>query len=213
VLGAFGVLLALYHRQKTGQGQQVRSALAYTATMLQSPFFNRYEGKTWDEPRGQDSLGSGPLNRMYEANDGWLFLAAPESERQAIAASAGIASDSATFEQDLETAIAGECVDAWIEKLGSDRVGVHAAVTVPELQADDWVTGHSLLLTRDHDGLGLVTTNGPSPRMERTPVTPGAPASRPGADAKSVLATAGLADRLGALQATGVVVTEGVTGT
>jgi len=75
-MGAYGVALALLHRQRTGEGQQVDTALAYTATMLQSLYLHDYTGKTWDEPRGQDALGTGPLNRAYEASDGWFFLPA-----------------------------------------------------------------------------------------------------------------------------------------
>jgi crotonobetainyl-CoA:carnitine CoA-transferase CaiB-like acyl-CoA transferase len=74
-MGAYAVALALLHRQRTGEGQHVDSALAYTAMTLQSPFMQRYQGKVWDEPHGQ-LLGSGPLHRAYQARDGWFFLGA-----------------------------------------------------------------------------------------------------------------------------------------
>jgi crotonobetainyl-CoA:carnitine CoA-transferase CaiB-like acyl-CoA transferase len=48
-MGAYSVALALLHRQRTGEGQHVDSALAYTAMTLQSPFMQLYEGKRWDE--------------------------------------------------------------------------------------------------------------------------------------------------------------------
>ena len=51
-MGAYAVALALLHRQRTGQGQHVDTALAYTAMTLQSPYMQRYEGKEWDEARG-----------------------------------------------------------------------------------------------------------------------------------------------------------------
>ena len=75
-MGAYAVALALLHRQRTGEGQHVDSALAYTAMTLQSPFMQLYAGKRWDEPRGQETLGSGPLHRAYQARDGWFFLGA-----------------------------------------------------------------------------------------------------------------------------------------
>ncbi|MGD9933692.1 MAG: CaiB/BaiF CoA transferase family protein [Dehalococcoidia bacterium] len=216
ILGSFGVLLALLHKAHTGHGQQVRSALAYTAGMLQSPFFADYEGKTWDEPRGQDSLGSGPLHRLYEASDGWLFLALPESQLGALATVDGMPSAAslapATREAALETAFKGATVESWVARLQAAGIGAHAAVSVPDLQADPWVRAHGLLLTREHDGLGLVTTNGTSARLSETPPQPGSPASRPGADAQSVLATLGLEDQLLSLESSGVVVTAGVRG-
>ena len=76
LMAAYAVALALYHRQRTGEGQHVKAALAYTACMLQSPFFQGYEGKVRDEPRGQEALGWAPLQRLYRASDGWLFLGA-----------------------------------------------------------------------------------------------------------------------------------------
>jgi len=73
-MASYGVLLALLHRKRTGKGQFVDTALAYTATMLQSELLQEYSGKKWDEPRGQEALGRGPLDRLYEASDGWLYL-------------------------------------------------------------------------------------------------------------------------------------------
>jgi len=35
-----------------------------------------YEGKTYDEPRGWFAMGTGPLQRFYQAQDGWFFLGA-----------------------------------------------------------------------------------------------------------------------------------------
>ena len=64
-MGAYGVALALLHRQRTGEGQHVDTALAYTPCTLQSRFLQDYPGKRWDETRGQSALGTGPLNRAY----------------------------------------------------------------------------------------------------------------------------------------------------
>ena len=84
-MGAYAVALALLHHRRTGEGQHVDTALAYTAMMHQSPFMQAYAGKRWDEPSGQDRLGSGPLHRAYQARDGWFFIGA----RQGRTASGG----------------------------------------------------------------------------------------------------------------------------
>ncbi len=76
LLMGFALGLALYHRQRTGEGQAVEASLAHTGTYLQTPFLQLYAGKAWDEPSGQEARGDGPLQRFYRAADGWFFLAA-----------------------------------------------------------------------------------------------------------------------------------------
>jgi crotonobetainyl-CoA:carnitine CoA-transferase CaiB-like acyl-CoA transferase len=44
-MGAYAVALALLHRHRTGEGQHVDTALAYTAMIHQTPFMQIYDGK------------------------------------------------------------------------------------------------------------------------------------------------------------------------
>jgi crotonobetainyl-CoA:carnitine CoA-transferase CaiB-like acyl-CoA transferase len=212
VLGAYGVLQALYERQRTGKGQDVRSALAYTAGMLQSQFLMDYEGKTWDEPRGQDALGSSPLQRLYEAKDGWLFLGACPAEMATLGGVRGLEGLAGIAPEQLEAFLAeyfaGGPVEDWVQRLNAAGIGAQRAIAVDELMDDPWVVEHGLSLTREHVGAGLVRTNGPGQRLHRTPVVPGAPASVPGADAAAVFDEYGLGARFGALTASGVLVVE-----
>ncbi|MGH8057536.1 MAG: hypothetical protein ACREOH_09920, partial [Candidatus Entotheonellia bacterium] len=78
------------------------------------------------------------------------------------------------------------------------------------LMQDPWVVAHHLSLTREHDGMGLVTTCGPAPRLSRTPIRAGWPAPKPGADAHAILSEIGLGDRVEALIEAGVVRVDGV---
>ena len=75
---------------------------------------------------------------------------------------------------------------------------------------DRWVQDHGLSLTREHAEVGLVTTNGPAPRLSHTAVVPGDPASKPGADALAVLEARGLAADYDRLLASGVIRVDGV---
>ena len=206
-MGAYGVALALLHRKKTGQGQHIDTALAYTGTMLQSLFLQDYEGKVWDEPRGQDAIGSGKLNRAYQASDGWFFLAARPEDL--VGDYGPVVRD--TSEAELEKIFSETTLASCVQKLWLAGAGAHRIIQdFRALMDDPWAAAHGLSVTREHDGLGPVTTIGPSPRLSRTPAVPGRPAPIPGSDAASILADIGMLGEIDRLVADGVVVVEGV---
>jgi len=196
-MGAYGVALALLHRRRTGQGQHVDTALAYTATILQSQFLQSYEGKRWDEPSGQDTLGSSPGHRAYQAKDGWFFLGAGRDGTRQLERIPGLSRvaglTAAGLERALEETFQQGTVVEWVNRLVAAGIGAHRVVEdLTELTTDPWVRAHGLIVTREHEGFGLIDTTGPAPRLSRTPVAPGRPAARPGSDAPSVLAEIGL---------------------
>lgn len=213
VMGGYAVALALLHHQRTGEGQHVQTALAYTACTLQSLFFQDFQGKTWAEPRGQDALGTGPLHRLYQARDGWFFFATDQEQLPRLTGVAGLQGLDAVSGERLEAFLserfATEDVATWVARLTAAGAGAHHTATVTEMMTDPWVQAHGLSLTREHDGLGLVTTIGPAPRLSRTPVQPGHPAPRPGADARDILRQAGLEEQFTRLAEQGVIAVEG----
>lgn len=196
ILSAFSMSLGLYHRSRTGKGQHVEAALAYTGTMFQSPFFQHYEGKVWDEPKGQEALGSSPIHRLYEAGDGWLFLGARESDLPKIAKVAGLSGIEGLkgneLEKALEERIAEASVTDWIERLAAIDVGVHGLPSIREIMSDPWVISHGLSITREHEGVGMVTSVGPPSRVSRTPTQPGRAVRPPGADNREILGEIGM---------------------
>jgi crotonobetainyl-CoA:carnitine CoA-transferase CaiB-like acyl-CoA transferase len=214
-MGAYAVALALLHRQRTGEGQHVDSALAYTAMTLQSPYMQMYEGKRWDETRGQQALGSGPLHRAYQARDGWFFLGGRSDDVVRLAALDGLSGiatlQGAALEQALEQHFRMRTVEDSVSQCAVAGLGAHRCILdLPELMHDPWVVANELTATREHDDIGLVTTCGPAPRLSRTPVRIGYPAPKPGSHARSVLADIGMEDRLESLIAKGVIRVDGV---
>ena len=214
-MGAYAVALALFHRLRTGRGQHVDTALAYTAMTLQSPFMQLYEGKKWDEIKGQDALGIGPLNRMYRAKDGWVFIAALDSDLPHLARIDGLSGVESLRDRRLESWLQErfieDNVENWVARLTNAGIGAHRVITdVAELMDDSWVSASGLGITREHDELGLVTTCGPAPRLSRTQVHPGRPAPRPGSDAMGILEELGLGARYKRLVESQVIVTDGV---
>lgn len=214
-MGAYAVALALLHKQRTGEGQHVDSALAYTAMTLQSPYMQMYAGKQWNETRGQDALGSSPLHRAYQARDGWFFLGGRDADLPRLATLDGLAGiatlSGTTLEQALEQRFRAWSVEDCVTRCIAAGLGAQRCILdLPTLLNDPWVVAHKLSATREHDDIGLVTTCGPAPRLSRTPVHIGYPAPRPGSHARSVLADIGMADTLEALIAKGVVRMDGV---
>lgn len=216
LMGAYGVAMALLHRKKTGEGQFLDGALAYTAMTLQSALVQGYDGKNWDEPKGQDALGSGPLHRAYQASDGWVFLGARTPDLPTLALVPGLEGverlRGAALERLLEDRIQHTTVEQWVGKFTRVGIGAHRVLTSnSELMEDGWVRAHGLSITRDHEGWGPITTTGPAPRLSRTPARPGQPASRPGSDAREILAEIRMAGQFNRLVEAGVIRTEGVT--
>jgi crotonobetainyl-CoA:carnitine CoA-transferase CaiB-like acyl-CoA transferase len=214
-MGAYAVALALLHRQRTGEGQHIDSSLAHTAMTLQSPFMQSYQGKTWDEPRGQDAPGDGPFHRAYRGKDGWLFLGAREPDLPRIAGVEGLEGIEAlrgeALAKALEERFPAKSVEAWVSQLNAADIGAHRVVPdFAELMVDPWVKAHGLSLTREHDEMGLVTTCGPAFRLSRTPVRPGHPAPKPGRHAQEIMEEHGLGGDYKRLVETEVVVVEGV---
>ena len=110
----------------------------------------------------------------------------------------------------LDERLRARTAEQWTALLTAAGAGAQPLRAVPELMDDPWVQEHGLSLTREHSGVGLVTTNGPAPRLSRTAVDPGAPASKPGADALDVLKARGLSEDYDRLLASGALVIDGV---
>ena len=215
LMACYGVALALLHRRRTGEGQFVDSALAYTATLLQSALLQDYKGKQWNEPHGQEATGSGPLNRLYQASDGWLFLAARAGELAHCVELADLANhderSGADLQRELEARMHGRSVAAWVDILNKAGIGAHRVVpSLVELMTDPLVQARGLAITRDHEGFGPITTTAPGVKLSRTPMTVGRPAARPGSDAASVLAEIGMGGELERLIREGVIAVDGV---
>jgi crotonobetainyl-CoA:carnitine CoA-transferase CaiB-like acyl-CoA transferase len=214
ILGAFATALALYHRFSTGRGQLASASLAQTATYHQAAFMFDFPGYRPAGPRGYYALGQGPLQRYYRAADRWFFLGARPEDVPALAALTRAPDAAGTsgpvvgqpvvgqpeLERALEAAFATADAAELIARLAGAGIAAHVVVPVAELMTGAVARERGLSVTQEVAGVGRCTMPGVSPRLSDTPALVGHPPRRPGEDAGQVLASVGLADRLGALE-------------
>jgi crotonobetainyl-CoA:carnitine CoA-transferase CaiB-like acyl-CoA transferase len=98
-LTAVGVMHALYHRQRTGEGQFLTTAIVNAQLLNNSHVLARPDGSGFDRPRlDRMQYGFSALYGLYETRRGWLALAATnEAEWSALRTAVGPALDDPAF--------------------------------------------------------------------------------------------------------------------
>jgi crotonobetainyl-CoA:carnitine CoA-transferase CaiB-like acyl-CoA transferase len=202
-LATFGTALAIYHKFRTGQGQRVSASLCQTGTYQQTPYMLRFDGYKADEPRGYGELGTGPLNRFYQASDRWFFLALPKDDIERLTTTEGLGDVDARgpdLASELEWRFAKEPAEVWVNRLRKAGIAAHARVPVGELMQDEYAKRRGLSVSQEVEGVGATTAPGVSVRFSRTPMRVGNPPRRPGSDAPAILQRIGMSDKLEKLE-------------
>ena len=78
---ALAAIMALYARERTGVGQKVDCNLLNAGAVLREDDFLRYEGKTSPPIADGGQYGLSALHRLFETEEGWLYLIA-ESQQE-----------------------------------------------------------------------------------------------------------------------------------
>jgi crotonobetainyl-CoA:carnitine CoA-transferase CaiB-like acyl-CoA transferase len=85
-MGALGTILALYVRERTGVIQRVDTNLLNGGIVLSSEWFTRYQGRPGRRLADKGQYGLDPFHRLYQVNDGWIYVVAETpDERRAFA--------------------------------------------------------------------------------------------------------------------------------
>jgi len=182
----------------------VQASLCQTATYQQTPFVLDYKGHTSDEARGYMTLGTGPLNRWYKAQDRWFFLALPpDSDASPLRGVEGLSIDGQTgadLERSLEQQFANGPAGEWVARLNAKGVAAQVRVPVDELMTDPYVRQRGLSVSQNVEGVGETTAPGVPVQLSRTPMRVGDPPVRPGSDAPQILERLGMADAVDSLE-------------
>jgi crotonobetainyl-CoA:carnitine CoA-transferase CaiB-like acyl-CoA transferase len=93
------ILFGLRHKMRTGEGQFVGTSMLGGNVFAYSDDFNRYPGKPPVRQADSEQLGLSATYRLYEAQAGWIFLAAESQAEWTAAMSAAGRSDLLTDER------------------------------------------------------------------------------------------------------------------
>jgi alpha-methylacyl-CoA racemase len=196
---AFGVMAALFERQRSGRGQVVDAAMVDGAASLASIFYGLQAAGQWDGARGDNLLdGGAPFYDTYETADGRRISLAPLEPKFFARLAAALGLEARFVQRQYErrlwpemraaiaTAVRQRSRDDWCALLeGSD------ACFAPVLSFEE-APRHAHALARE----SFITTDGvvqpaPAPRFDRTPAAHPRPAPRAGEHTAEVLGAAG----------------------
>jgi len=196
---AFGVMAALFERQRSGLGQVVDAAMVDGAASLASIFFGLQAAGNWGAPRGENLLdGGAPFYATYETADGGhISLAALEPKFFAqLVQRLGL--DEAfiprqydrrswpAIRQAIADAVRGDTRDGWCARLEGSDVCFAPVLTFEEAPQHAHALARETFVTVD----GVVQP-APAPRFDRTPAGHPQPAPQLGEHTAQVLQEAG----------------------
>jgi crotonobetainyl-CoA:carnitine CoA-transferase CaiB-like acyl-CoA transferase len=191
VLGAYGAVLGLYERARTGHGQLVETSLVRATALAQLPYIVGHDGSHAVEPRGPCAAGWSSWQRLYRTVDGTVFVGAEPSGVGSLLDALGVGKSlapGADLADVLAPALARHTTDDVCRRLRRVGVGVHPVTAVHELMAPGGVAeARGLRLEDRTDQFGAVVMPGPVIRFSRTPMRPGSVPAAFGGDGDAVL--------------------------
>ncbi|MEX1195326.1 MAG: CoA transferase [Dehalococcoidia bacterium] len=228
---SYGIMVALFHRERTGQGQMVNGSLLQSVIASQAfnitsyLMSNTYAGSPI--PRISRKLTS-PLWNHYKAKDGrWLMLGMTQIGRywpvlrKAIADATDEtlepeqmsvdwirmhAGDLLALISRLDELFAAQPAAYWLEHLRGYDLLVECVQEYGELKADPQVVANGMLATLNHAQHGPLPIVAPAVNLSETPGTIRHAAPEFGQHTEEVLLEAGFTwDEIAGLRADGVI--------
>ena len=222
VNGAFAVMAALYHRERTGQGQFIDVALLDSII----PFMgwvvaNLLIGGKEPVPMGNDNFTAAPSG-TFKTRDGHINIAANKQEQwEALCDELGIPelkTDPRFEKRDIrkknrkeltpliEAGLARRSTAEWVELLNAHDIPSGAILSLGEAMKQAQLEHRGVLQDVEIPGIGVLKLFGLTALFEKSPGAISSPPPRLGAHTEEILSGVGVTpDELKALKAKGVV--------
>lgn len=214
LLGAVAILMALVHRQNTGEGQYVESPQLHSSLFVRTEMAADADGNPVNSHQlDSDATGWSPLYRLYPTADGWLMIAVFGDEKFARLCTAlgspQWAADPAFATGAARLANAAALATALGEafaKLGTaeafaalDAAGVPAEIpredpAMPDLLWEEWLAETGQVIEQHHPEYGWCREVGITVRLSDTPGAVRRPSPLLGQHTREVLGELGYCD-------------------
>lgn len=219
---AFAILGALFHRERTGQGQFIDVALLDSVMpLLGWVAANWLIGGQPPQPMGNDNFTAAPSG-TFATRDGYINIAANQQEQwENLADALGVSelkTDARFQKRDirkanrhaltplLEARLKEHVTDHWVCVLNRLGIPAGAIATLQEALASAQIAHRGSLQTVPTEGIGDLRLFNITAKFEKTPGEVTAPPPRLGADTDAVLAQIGYGpDDIARLRERGVV--------
>ncbi|MFB2599982.1 CaiB/BaiF CoA transferase family protein [Herbiconiux sp. P17] len=220
-----GVLAALFHRERTGQGQLVSVNMLDAITTLQMQELSVYTVGKVAQTRGQQPHAHVYIRAPYgtfSTSDGFIVLAMPELHTlgEVIGEPSFLGMDTETDSWAHRDEIFAKTADRlvtdtsahWLEALGAAGIWAGPVYDYQDLVDDEQIAHNGTFIEYEHPTEGLIKTPGFPYKLSETParIDRGAPLT--GEHTREILGELGLdAARVDRLLDSGVVASESVS--
>jgi crotonobetainyl-CoA:carnitine CoA-transferase CaiB-like acyl-CoA transferase len=155
IMSAFGIMMALYQRNKTGRGQSVDASLYGAQLFMGAPTLQPYlaTGREFYSKQQSRSEAPNPLWNRYRAEDAWMFLCQANEDVGFAALCQALEADdlarddrfatpalreenNAALIAALDTRLAKRTAQDWTQRLTAAGIDASPIVTFKELSED-----------------------------------------------------------------------------